>query len=162
MRALLFCVLATGACKKPAAEPAVGSAAAGSATKAQPDASAAPWTATSHPIALACGDAALPLPPPQATTKPVVDQPLKPDTPIADCRDQASVDAVCGCLAKSVATWGKQFALAGPATCAVQPNAQPDAAIVKLTDNPADTSTKTGGAALVMVGSVVVPTRGRC
>jgi len=149
VRILLFCALATPACKKAATEPASGSAVANPAPPS--DDSSPAWTAASHPVALACGDAALPLPPPQPATKPAVDQQLRPGTAIVDCHDQASVDAVCSCLAKSITTWGRPFLLSGPAECVVQPRAQPNAAIVKLTDDPTDTSTKTGGSALVMV-----------
>jgi hypothetical protein len=154
MRTLLLCVLATVACnKKTAPEPAaLGSATPGSAVSPAPDAASAPaWTATSHAIELTCGDSPLELTPPQAAAKPAPDRPLGRSDALAVCRDQPSVDAVCGCLAKSVATWGKSLLLAGPATCEVQPNAQPDAAILQIVDNPAETATKSGGAALVMV-----------
>jgi hypothetical protein len=155
---LLVVVLAAAfGCKhNPSSEPGTGSATTGSATtvaQAAVDAGAAAapaWKATSHPIELACGDAPLPLPPPQPAAAPAATRTFKPGNTFTQCHDQLSLDAACDCLAKSIATWGKSFLLAGPATCAPQPNAT-DAAIVQLQDNPADTASHTGGSALLLV-----------
>lgn len=136
--------------KKPSNELANGSA----TPVAQPaDAAAAAvpaWTAASHPIELTCGDDPLKLTPPQAAAAPPAHA-LKRGDAFAQCHDEASIEAACDCLAKSIATWGKKFLLAGPATCAAQPNAGSDGAIVMLQDNPADPDSHTGGSALVML-----------
>jgi hypothetical protein len=153
--ALSLVIAVAPAChKKPASEPANGSA--GSATPvaqtldAASVAAAPAWTAKSHPIELSCGDDPLKLTPPQAAA-PAAARTFKHADAFAQCHDQASLEAACDCLAKSIATWGKKQLLAGPATCSPQPNAQPDAAVVLLQDNPANPDSHTGGSALVLV-----------
>ena len=141
--------------KKPASEPANGSAGSATPVAQANDAAPAPaapaWTAKSHPIELECGDDPLKLTPPQPSAVPAAARTFKHADAFAQCRDQASVEAACDCLAKSIATWGKKLLLAGPATCSPQPNAQPDGAVVLLQDNPANTDSHTGGGALVLL-----------
>jgi hypothetical protein len=133
-------------CKKPTSQDVTnGSATAGSAAAPAPT-----WKATSHPIELSCGDSPLALPVPQAAPA-VPERPLAHADALAQCHDQASVDAACDCLAKSVATWGTKLLLAGPATCTPQPDPQPDAVVVQIQDNPVEPDSKTGGTALVLV-----------
>ena len=155
MRTLWFLavVVLVPSCKKP--QPAADTT-SGSATPVAAAPNAAPqappaWTATSHPIELSCGDSPLVLTAPQSAATPASERTLKHGDAIAQCHDQASIEATCDCLAKSIAAWGTTFQLAGPATCTPQPNAQPDAAVVQLQDNPADPDSKTGGTALVLV-----------
>ncbi len=150
---VLSAAIAALACnKKPTSEPAVGSATPVAQSADAEAAAAAPaWSATSHPIELACGDGPLTLTPPQAAASPTAARTFKHGDTLSECHDQASIDAACDCLAKSIATWGKQLLLAGPATCMQQPNARADGAVVMLQDNPPDTATHTGGSALVLL-----------
>ncbi|HEX4455912.1 MAG TPA: hypothetical protein VH143_33860 [Kofleriaceae bacterium] len=150
---VLSAIVAAFACnKKPTSEPAPGSAApVAQAADAAAAAAAPAWSATSHPIELACGDGPLTLTPPQPAASPAAARTFKHGDAFSQCHDQASIAAACDCLAKSVATWGKKLLLAGPATCTPQPNARADGAVVLLQDESPDTATRAGGSALVLL-----------
>lgn len=159
-RALGFAILAVVAgCKKAAPvdeKPGSGSG-SGSQTAATPpappDAASTPapaptWKLESQPVALACGDKPLTLPPP-ATTKPPVDRALGRADAISVCQDQPSVAAACTCLAGAVDKWAG--GISAPAECEVTKQSDPGAQLVDVTSNPPDGASKVGGEAFVLI-----------
>ena len=109
----------------------------------------AAWKIDSQPVQLMCGEQPLPLPSPTAAgTKP--ERPLTHAEPIKACQDQASVAAVCDCLARSIKDWGGGLELSPEVRCEPQAPASPDAQIVMVSSKPADESTS-GGEAFLFV-----------
>jgi tetratricopeptide (TPR) repeat protein len=67
------------------------------------------------------------------------------------CQNQASVDAVCKCLATSVAEWGKAGGIEGKVTCEAAPEHGALGALVVVQEQPADPDAAVGGSAFVLV-----------
>lgn len=145
------------------AGPAAGTAAPGSATPETPpvgsaappagSAAAAPaWKLESQPIELSCGAKPLPIPA-AATPADTGERSLPRATAIAGCRDQASVEAVCKCLATSVDSWARQAGLSAPASCAPAPQGSDVARLVEVKSQPSDPDSVAAGAAFVLVAA---------
>lgn len=109
----------------------------------------ASWKIESQPVELMCGEKPLTLPAPAAASA-ASDRVLPNADAIQGCQDQASVAAVCDCLATSIKTWGGTLGLSPTVQCEVQPPAHPDAQIVEVSSKVADDSTS-GGEAFVFV-----------
>jgi hypothetical protein len=155
-RAFAFAMVAVLAgCKKAAPvedKPAPGSgSAAATPPVAPPDAASATapaWKLDSQPVELTCDDKPLKLPAP-GTVKPPVDRTLGRAGAIAVCQNQASVAAACSCLAASVDKWAG--GISAPGECEVQKQSDPHAQLVKVSSNPPDGATKSGGETFVLI-----------
>jgi hypothetical protein len=155
LRWIALAALACSCKKAPAVDEAAGSGSAvtpsvGNAGSAVTPPPAPAWRIESHPLELACGDQPLALPAPASAT-PVADRPLARAVGIAPCHDQASVAAACACLAKAVDTWGPTLGLSATAGCEPASMSSPDAQVVEVRSQPADTAATSGGEAFVLV-----------
>lgn len=110
------------------------------------------WKLESQPVELSCGPRPLQIP--AATPSPdASERPLPRATPIAVCRDQPSVEAVCQCLAASVDKWATRAGLSAPASCKPGPQASPSARLVELHSKPSDPDSLAAGTAFVLVAA---------
>ncbi|HTR53853.1 MAG TPA: hypothetical protein VMJ10_24330 [Kofleriaceae bacterium] len=93
----------------------------------------------SRPFELPCGDGPLEQPPPKPAAKPAAERTLKRADAIAECHDQASVDAVCACLAKTKKS-----------SCHALPQGTAEAVVVDVANAPAGDSVSSGNALVVV------------
>jgi hypothetical protein len=144
-----------------AAGPA-GSTAGSAAPVSPPPGSAAPpagsaaavpaWKLESQPVELSCGPEPLALPAAAAQVD-AGERSLPRARAIGPCRDQASVDAVCKCLAASVESWAKQAGLSAPASCTPAPQGSAVARLVEVKSQPSDPDAVAAGTAFVLVAA---------
>lgn len=158
-RYVLITVLLLG-CKRAAPvedHPVARSGSSGSAVIAPPPAidaavAAAPaWKLASQPVELTCGDSLLTLPAAVPPSKPPVDAALQPRAGLSVCKDQASVAAVCTCLADSIARWSTDLGLSPRGECTPDKEADANARLVKIRSLPEATDTTSPGEAYVLV-----------
>jgi len=93
----------------------------------------------SQPFELPCGDEPLEMAAPKPAAKAAPERTLKPAAGIAECHDQASVDAVCACLAK-----------AKKASCHAVPQGKANAVVVDLASEPASESVSPGNTLVLL------------
>jgi hypothetical protein len=126
-----------------------GSGASGSATGGAPPAA---WKLDSRPVELSCGKKPLVIPAAAAAAA-AAERALPRAAPIAGCRDQASIRALCKCLTASVDQWGKTAGLSAPAGCALETQTGAPAATVGVHSAPADPDATAAGMAYVLIAA---------
>lgn len=121
------------------------------AQRAAPAVAAPDWTFTSTPTDLRCGSKPLALPP-AAPASATARRTLARAPGIDTCHEQASLDALCDCLAGSVEPWAGSGVFAAAPTCSVLEPATSNARVVELHADGHDPSNerRVGGAALVL------------